>query len=481
MGHCMGKPTPDRCELDFSKKFHTWEFVYGEEDPESQFIRLHVPRYETADSYECPKLPVIVLLHGGFWRKKYNIREGNTTLERLVPAFIEKGLTSQLPLCVVEVEYRRVGERGVIPDEQEEDLTEGGWPQTNADIVNAFKHLYSLAASGEPLDLERVVFVGHSAGGHLALWASEHLSRLKEENRLVYAQASGGKIRCRCGAPILCVALAPVCDILQGYIELLGDDGAACRNFMKMDPDSDRAKARYRLASPSTFLPNKVPQVIVVGEKDADVPVSHCDVYIQRAQSAGGELEVARLNNAHHFDLTNPEKESFKIIWGKVSNAIRQSAAGPSKPPPPPPLPRTVPSSKRGPIGPSLGSPTVAAAGSPSAAATAALSSLTRTGGIRDPERETHNHSTADRGGPSGPSAVGRTLQPLRGLPSNPDVSDAPPSPDRLSPSPGRKGGGEFDANGHTAQKPASGDVPQETAREAHVGAPPLGPRVTGT
>ena len=89
-------------------------------------------------------LPVVVLIHGGFWRQAY----GKDLMVPLARDAVIRGYAT------ANVEYRRVGGAG-------------GWPTTFEDVGAAVD---ALADADAPLDLDRLVVVGHSAGGHLAAW-----------------------------------------------------------------------------------------------------------------------------------------------------------------------------------------------------------------------------------------------------------------------------------------------------------------------
>ena len=93
--------------------------------------------------------PVVVLLHGGFWRAQ-------RTLELMRPLAAD---LAGRGFAAWNLEYRRVGQPG------------GGWPGTCEDVAAGLDHLARLAGR-EPLDLDRLVVAGHSAGGHLALWSA---------------------------------------------------------------------------------------------------------------------------------------------------------------------------------------------------------------------------------------------------------------------------------------------------------------------
>src|SRR5206468_4180912 len=105
-----------------------------------QFGDLRLP--EGAGSH-----PVAVVIHGGFWRAAYNLEY----MGSLCGAFARAGLASW------NVEYRRIGNPG------------GAWPGTFQDVAMAADYLRSIAIRYR-LDLSRVIALGHSAGGHLALW-----------------------------------------------------------------------------------------------------------------------------------------------------------------------------------------------------------------------------------------------------------------------------------------------------------------------
>ena len=92
-------------------------------------------------------LPVVVLIHGGFWRQLYTKR----LMHGLARAVAARGWIAY------NIEYRRVGSFG-----------HGGWPETFEDVSDAIDRL----AGVDGVDHQRVATCGHSAGGHLALWAA---------------------------------------------------------------------------------------------------------------------------------------------------------------------------------------------------------------------------------------------------------------------------------------------------------------------
>lgn len=103
---------------------------------------------------DTPARATICLLHGGFWRMPY----GRDELEPLAAQRVRQGF------AVWNIEYRRVGAPG------------GGWPGTCEDAARAIAHLGTLTTSGPAWPRDRVFVAGHSAGGHLALWAVARLT-----------------------------------------------------------------------------------------------------------------------------------------------------------------------------------------------------------------------------------------------------------------------------------------------------------------
>src|SRR5215471_16508201 len=122
--------------------------TYGP-DP-NQFIDVRLPGGEGPH-------PVVFFIHGGYWRAKYDLVHAG----HLCAALARAGIITW------SIEYRRIGNPG------------GGWPGTFEDAARATDYLRTLAKS-YPLDLNRVIAVGHSAGGHMALWLAERKNLPKD-------------------------------------------------------------------------------------------------------------------------------------------------------------------------------------------------------------------------------------------------------------------------------------------------------------
>jgi acetyl esterase/lipase len=242
---------------------------YG--DHPDQVANLHSPAGEDAP------WPVVVLLHGGFWRAGWD----RTLMTPLARDLAVNGFLAW------NVEYRRVGQEG------------GGWPGTLLDAAAALDAL----ATVEQADATRVAVVGHSAGGQLALW-------LAARDRLPPG-APGVVPAVRLS---FAVSLAGVADLVAGAADGLG--GGACEALLGGTPRE--VPERYAVASPAGLLPLGVPQLLVHGSRDDVVPPTQSSVYAVAAREAGDDVELIELAGADHFDVVEPSQTA----WGIVSERL---------------------------------------------------------------------------------------------------------------------------------------------------------------
>lgn len=227
--------------------------------------------------------PVVVVLHGGFWHTVW-MRD---LMDGLSVDLARRGWATWNP------EYDRVG-------------SGGGWPSTFEDVAAAIDWLED-AAHEQPLDASRVVLLGHSAGGHLALWAAAR-------NAGPATHPHPPRLR-----PAATVALAPIADLAAGH--RLDLDHGAVEAMMRRSPDE--APERYAAASPAAMLPLGVPQLIVHGDADDRVPVEMSRSYVGDAADAGDTVVYEELDGVDHFALIDPES----VAWAKVVRGLDQLLA----------------------------------------------------------------------------------------------------------------------------------------------------------
>jgi acetyl esterase/lipase len=193
---------------------------------------------------------LVAVVHGGFWRS----RVGASSIAPLAAALAADGHRAW------NLEYPRIGEPG------------GGWPGTAEAVAAAIDALLG-AAAGRP-----VAVLGHSAGGHLALWAAR-------------------------GRPVAgVVALAPVCDLAAAHREGLGE--GAVEEFLGVPPEAE--PDAYRAASPSARLPLGVPALLVHGDADPRVPISQSRAYADAARAAGDKVQLVEIGAADHMAMIDP-------------------------------------------------------------------------------------------------------------------------------------------------------------------------------
>ncbi len=226
--------------------------------------------------------PVVVLVHGGFWKASY----GLDLMEPLRDDLCSRGL------AVFNLEYRRVGQSG------------GGYPGTLFDVAAGIDALAGASCSRD-VDVERVAVVGHSAGGHLALWAASR--------HLLPPGAPGASPRV---VPTFVVGQAAVTDLEDAALDGLGS--GAVRRFLDGTPD-DRPDA-YSVAQPAI---GAVPTLLVSGDRDDDVPAA----YTRRCAGIDG-VEVLVVDGEDHFDVIDPAGGSWAATVTRLTGALRPTPRG---------------------------------------------------------------------------------------------------------------------------------------------------------
>lgn len=234
--------------------------------------------------------PVVVLIHGGFWRARYRL----DLMDGLGDDLARRGIASW------NIEYRRVGEPG------------GGWPGTFLDVARAVDQLAGLASHYD-LDLARVVTLGHSAGGQLALWLAAR-PRVPVDAPVGLHATTDGKsntLPCQISAA---VSLAGVVDLADGWRRNLGRGAVA--DLLGGGPDD--VPDRYAAASPAALLPLGVPQALIHGGSDDIVPPALSRAYAGSATAAGDAVRLHELPGVDHFALIDPRSSAWLAIVGEL-------------------------------------------------------------------------------------------------------------------------------------------------------------------
>jgi acetyl esterase/lipase len=241
----------------------------------SQRADLHLP------SGSGP-YPVVVLIHGGSWSARY----GRIVMRGLVADLVRHGWAAW------NIEYRRLGNGG-------------GWPATFADVAAAIDYLPRLDA---PLDLDRVSVIGHSAGGHLALWAAG-----REQLPADAPGALDGEPPVRLERAI---SQAGVCDLDGAYRRW---HGGAVHALMGGSPAQH--PERYAAGDPMRLLPLRIPALLVHGTLDETVSVELSRSYERAARAGGGEVELVEIAGAagRHRAHIDPRGEAWAAVMARLS------------------------------------------------------------------------------------------------------------------------------------------------------------------
>jgi acetyl esterase/lipase len=226
------------------------------------------------------KAPVVVLIHGGYWRSHW----AADLMDALCLDLVARGL------AVWNLEYRR-------PDLH-------GWRATTADVATG---LDALAAVDAPIDLDRVAVAGHSAGAQLALRAA----------------ADGARV-------CLAVSLAGVLDLVEAHRRRLGAGAVAMALGTAPDPaeagqtgpEAEPGVGVYGRASPMLRLPLKVRTLIVQGSGDELDLVDFGRRYARAAREAGDDVTYLEMSG-DHFAVIDPRTPIWRTTALAMADALR--------------------------------------------------------------------------------------------------------------------------------------------------------------
>ncbi|MFI6057517.1 alpha/beta hydrolase family protein [Streptomyces sp. NPDC051286] len=258
--------------------------AYG--DHPDQVIDFYAPRDGRAGA------PVVVLLHGGAWRAPYDRQH----VSPLADFLARRGF------AVANVEYRRGSE---IPQQRGSGPVAGRWPETFDDVAAAMDALPALLARELPeADARRIVVTGHSAGGHLALWAAAR-----------HVLPEGSPWRLPAAPPLRgVVALAPIADFTTA-VELDVCSGAVGQ---LLGTEEDFA-ARSPFADPAVLLPTGIATALVQGRTDLTVPQAVAEAFVDAAAKAGETVGLTLLEDVGHFPLIDPAADACAVVAEEIA------------------------------------------------------------------------------------------------------------------------------------------------------------------
>jgi acetyl esterase/lipase len=261
--------------------------AYG--DHPDQVIDFYVPRAQVGPG---GSVPLVVVLHGGAWRAPYDRRHLTPFADYL----------AQRGFAVANVEYRRGADS---PNPEGTSLIAGRWPDTFDDVAAALDALPALVREAVPqADARRTVLTGHSAGGHLALWAaSRHVLPADAPWRTGGSASLRGVVAL---APIADFAVAEKLDVCGGAVhQLLGGE----QQFGERRPYAD----------PALLLPTGVATTLVQGRTDLVVPQAVAEAYADAAAKAGEVVGLTLLEDVGHFPLIDPAADACAVVAEEIA------------------------------------------------------------------------------------------------------------------------------------------------------------------
>lgn len=231
--------------------------------------------------------PVVMLIHGGFWRDAYY----RDSTHGIAADLAKRGI------AVWNIEYRRVGRSG------------GGFPETHQDVLQALNFLETIAKT-HPLDLNRVGVVGHSAGGYLSTWAGSipngKLAAIMPEPQIPVA---------------LSISLAGVTDLDEAHLHGGGEQAAT--HFLKEAAEQPILRQQlsigYLTYAPGTRL------ILAHGTLDEYVPVELSEHTFQLLQERNAPGELLIFPNTGHNEFVDPESEVWQNIAGKITEGLKKN------------------------------------------------------------------------------------------------------------------------------------------------------------
>lgn len=237
-----------------------------------QFLEVRLPLTKGPHS-------ALLNIHGGFWRAKYDLAHAGHLCEALRAAGV----------ATFNIEYRRVG--------NDSNSDGGGWPQTFEDVQSAYSFVQQ-EHSRFHLDLDRLVVMGHSAGGQLALCLAPHESSLRRV-----------------------ISLAGVVDLKRAFALHLSRDAVA--EFLGGSPDA--VPSHYREADPMELSIPQAHQWLLHGSEDDTVPPQFSRDYVERKKKKRESVQLIEIPNAGHFELIDPASEAFRQVTSTVLTAVAAS------------------------------------------------------------------------------------------------------------------------------------------------------------
>jgi acetyl esterase/lipase len=227
--------------------------------------------------------PVVLMVHGGCWQ--------TDVADRNIMNWIADDLRRR-GIAVWNIDYRGVDRPG------------GGYPGTFQDAATAADALRAHAAEFH-LDAGRVVAIGHSAGGHLALWLA-------------------GRPRLPTGSPLRTANPLPIAEAISlgGLPDL--EEAARSENGCGNAVIGQLTGGHFTDTSVPRLAPLGLPQVLINGRQDGIIPVAYAEGYAGPMRAAGDGVRVRMIDRTGHVELIAPETAAWAAAVAELQRAFHR-------------------------------------------------------------------------------------------------------------------------------------------------------------
>jgi acetyl esterase/lipase len=259
------------------------KYFYGEDN--QQFGDLYRPK-------GFKVVPVVIVIHGGYWKNNHDLNSYATI------AIVDHLKT--LNVAIWNLEYRRMeslGENNKAP-----------WPASFEDVAKGIDHLRTINTL-ENLDLNRLLLIGHSAGGHLATWAASRRC-LSSDSDLYQPN------------PLPIKSVIAIAAILNIFAEEDVDQPKQIERLM--GGTAKTHPARYLACDPSTLYEPNLNITIVHGEQDTCVKVAQAKHYCEKSN---GNVKQIMMPDADHFSMLPHDGEWVESQWQQIKKLIGSEIA----------------------------------------------------------------------------------------------------------------------------------------------------------
>ena len=234
---------------------------YGDE--KSQYGELYL--------HDSNCIGTVCLLHGGFWTMPYDLHQfDNVALELL-----------NLGFCVWNIEYRRIGE------------INHKWGDVFDDAINAVNELINIKSIYNHVNLDNVIVVGHSAGGHLAIWLNSQDLNIDVKKF---------------------IGLSPILDLYIAFYENSGN--GSVEKLLHGNPNE--FPERYLFGSPIKLNRKNCPELIIHGKMDDSVPIKWSKLYHEKVRQLTDMSHLIELEACGHMDFIDPNSNAFDVLKSNI-------------------------------------------------------------------------------------------------------------------------------------------------------------------